>query len=799
MNIEIDQNVKTKVEKARNVHFPHLKQTIYLDNSASAVYSVQQIQQYSTNLSSNLYGNPHSFSKSSQLSQNHLQSAKEKVLKYFEVTSDDFDVIFTSGATAACQMVAENFNFKTQKSSFIYLEDNHTSVVGMREVVEANTFCLSTKLPPQKTNIFSLDNYSLLPISTAATSLGVTSSPANHLFVYPLQSNFSGTKYPLEWVKEVQMKKYFKDLISTDEDNFYIFLDAASFLSTSPLSLSDLQPDFVCFSFYKIFGFPTGLGALLVSKRASCLMTSRSGYFGGGSVTGYLPSRSFVRHNPQISARFERGTPNYLDVIAVDIGFEILREVAFSIHHIQDYTFALTRQLHASLTSLHHSNGTPVAVIYANTRFDDVTRQGPIIAMNFCNSRGDFIGFNHVTRLAASSGIEVRGGCMCNVGACVRMLEIDADRMRMIYRAGHRCGGDDDVIDGTPVGAVRVSLGYHSTVDDVIAFIRFITENFVEDDITAVTESGDDVILNNDDVTKPDCDVIVDNDNVTEGDHDVIAANDDVTDELVLKKIFVYPVKSCRGVEVDDWMISSTSGLLFDRIFAVVTKRNRSCYVKRDRLAYVIVAIDLDRKKLQLSSEGHGSVEEDLICSSEDQEVFQIEICGEMHSARCCDVTTSNWLSAVVRDDVILIRLSDHRSMMSFSNQAQLLLINEQSVRALDNRLHTNRSDDVTMIATAARFRANFLIGGHVGAFDEEKWTKIKLDDCSFIKVANCVRCRAIRFDAKSGERNEQVVKQLAGLVTENSQPRRHFGIYLRGEFEKSLVRLKVGTKLHVT
>jgi molybdenum cofactor sulfurtransferase len=45
-----------------------------------------------------------------------------------------------------------------------------------------------------------------------------------------------------------------------------ILLDAAALVSSASLDLSQYQPDFVTLSFYKIFGFPTGIGALIVKN-----------------------------------------------------------------------------------------------------------------------------------------------------------------------------------------------------------------------------------------------------------------------------------------------------------------------------------------------------------------------------------------------------------------------------------------------------------------------------------------------------------------------------------------------------
>lgn len=52
--------------------------------------------------------------------------------------------------------------------------------------------------------------------------------------------------------------------MSTAAHKWKVLLDAAAFVPTQPLDLSVYPADFVSISFYKMLGFPTGLGALLV-------------------------------------------------------------------------------------------------------------------------------------------------------------------------------------------------------------------------------------------------------------------------------------------------------------------------------------------------------------------------------------------------------------------------------------------------------------------------------------------------------------------------------------------------------
>ena len=151
--------------------------------------------------------------------------------------------------------------------NFCYLDDNHTSVVGMREMVKdrgASVFCLSKD---------SFKSHGAFRSSIRCHG--------NSLFAYPAQSNFSGEKYPLDWINvlkrvgesSVANTKRCHGNCQTPEENShedarcqgnrYVLLDAAGYVCTSQLDLRRYQPDFVPISFYKIFGFPTGLGEFI--------------------------------------------------------------------------------------------------------------------------------------------------------------------------------------------------------------------------------------------------------------------------------------------------------------------------------------------------------------------------------------------------------------------------------------------------------------------------------------------------------------------------------------------------------
>ena len=77
------------------------------------------------------------------------------------------------------------------------------------------------------------------------------------LFIYTAQSNFSGRKYNIKWARQLKSGSLTVGSSCTD---WYVMLDAASYVATSPLVLHNSEIDFVPVSFYKIFGYPTGIG-----------------------------------------------------------------------------------------------------------------------------------------------------------------------------------------------------------------------------------------------------------------------------------------------------------------------------------------------------------------------------------------------------------------------------------------------------------------------------------------------------------------------------------------------------------
>ena len=422
----------------------------YLDYTGSALYGEQQLRAQQTLLADGIYGNPHSDNATSRASTALLDEARRAVLRFVDADPAAYSVIFTANTSAAIKLVAESYPFGTG-GAFVLTADNHNSVNGVREYARragAAVHYVGLDASLRLRNAIGVLDAATSPADAASAG---THAPAR-LFAYPPQSNFSGVKHPLALVAAAHARGY------------DVLLDAAAFVPTSRLSLRDVPADFVAMSFYKVFGYPTGVGAL-VARHDAMRKLSRP-WFAGGTVE-YASIQNDTHRLRAHGEGFEDGTPNFLGVAAVPAGFTLIDEVG--VDRIGAHVHALTATLLTALQTPAHANGRPIVQLYGPT---DVTDRGGTVAFNLLDPAGRVIPFARVEERARTAGVSLRGGCFCNPGASEAAFGFPADAAAACFR--QNAGGDFSVdafaacLGGDyAVGAVRISLGLANNLDDV--------------------------------------------------------------------------------------------------------------------------------------------------------------------------------------------------------------------------------------------------------------------------------------------------------------------------------------------
>lgn len=422
---------------------------VYLDYTGGGLYAEFQVLEHQKMLLQDVYGNPHSINPTSLKATGLVESARRYVLEYFRADPEEYLVVFTQNASGSLKLVGEAYPF-TPKSRLLLTFDNHNSVNGIREFARAKG--ASYTYLPSRPDDLRMDE-SLLSLHLEEADRG-----ENNLFAFPAQSNFSGVQHPLEWIELAQ------------ERGWDVIADCAAFVATNRLDLSQWHPDFVPISFYKIFGYPTGLGCLIARKEA--LAKLQRPWFSGGSVFS-ASVQGDAHYLADGGAAFEDGTLNYLDIPAVEIGLRHMQKIGVEMIH--ERVTLLNSWLLKTLAGLRHQNGLPLVKTYGPK---DTERRGAVIALNFLDSNGRVIDERIIEQVAMWKAISIRTGCFCNPGAGEIALNLSKEVLGDIFKGRRRMSYDGylEALGLPSSGALRVSLGLVTNFADLYRFLQMSRE-----------------------------------------------------------------------------------------------------------------------------------------------------------------------------------------------------------------------------------------------------------------------------------------------------------------------------------
>lgn len=424
---------------------------VYLDYTGAGLYGASQVREHLRLLESHVFGNPHSRNPASAQMSEWVERGRRDVLEHFQASPEEYVVVFTPNATGALKLIGEAYPF-APGGVYLLTFDNHNSVNGIREFARARG--ASIRYVP-----LSIPDL-LADAEPLQAALEEKPGGADCLFAYPAQSNFSGAQHDLAWVGRAQAA------------GWDVLLDAAAFVPTNRLDLGRVKPEFVTLSFYKMFGYPTGIGCL-IAKRAVLGKLHRP-WFAGGTITvaSVQGDRYFLAEGPEA---FEDGTVDFLNIPGVEIGLRHLREAGLD--RIHERVRCLAEWLIGELEGLHHSNGKPLVRIYGPGARGP---RGGTVTMNFYDPEGGVIDHLRIEELAAQERISIRTGCFCNPGGGEAALGLRAEELSACFHRAeeeHRSRFTlEDLrmcIDAKSTGAVRASFGIASNFADAWRFLEF--------------------------------------------------------------------------------------------------------------------------------------------------------------------------------------------------------------------------------------------------------------------------------------------------------------------------------------
>jgi len=222
----------------------------------------------------------------------------------------------------------------------------------------------------------------------------------------------------------------------------------------------------------------------------------------------------------------------------------------------------------------------------------------------------------------------------------------------------------------------------------------------------------------------------------------------------------VYPVKSCRGIELEEAMVGAT-GFDLDRQWMVVDADGRFLSQREaPELAQIEVAVGDGRLSLRAPDLPTLSVSLETPPGS----AGKVEVWRDRCAAVDEGDAAAGWFTRHLGREARLVRMAgdDSRALstetvqgvaVSFADAFPFLLVSEASLEELKRRLET----PVPM----NRFRPNIVVAG-CAPHAEDSWSRVGIGEVVF-QVANpCARCVITTTDQWTGERGPEPLRTLA-------------------------------------
>ncbi len=303
-NTTVDTNQTFDITRVRDL-FPILDQQVnghplvYFDNAATTQKPIQVIESlnsYYKGYNANIHRGIHSLAEKATVA---YESTRESVMNFINAPEKE-EIIFTKGTSESINLVAATYgrtNLNTGDEVIISGMEHHSNIVPWQLICEEKGAELKV-VRISDSGEFQMEEFAgLLSDKTKIVAVGYA-------------SNALGSINPVAEIIEMAHRY-----------GAVVLLDAAQAVAHLDVDVKKLNCDFFAFSGHKMYG-PTGVGVLYGKRK---LLEAMPPYQGGGEM---IKEVTFERTTyADIPYKFEAGTPNIADVIALKPAIEFLNNL----------------------------------------------------------------------------------------------------------------------------------------------------------------------------------------------------------------------------------------------------------------------------------------------------------------------------------------------------------------------------------------------------------------------------------------------------------------------------------------
>lgn len=254
-----------------------------------------------------------------------------------------------------------------------------------------------------------------------------------------------------------------------------------------------------------------------------------------------------------------------------------------------------------------------------------------------------------------------------------------------------------------------------------------------------------------------------------------------------LTGLYIYPVKSCRGISVKHARVVER-GLEHDRRWMIVDSVGRFL-TQRELPPLQLIGTAIEGDVVRLTAAGIDPFALPLRPDPSETAPLPVRVWRSQLVARR-HARGSDWLSTVLARPVSLVWMDDEatratarppRTPVSFADGYPMLVASEASLAELNRRLIDAGSAPITM----ERFRPNLVLDGDSQPFVEDELRRFRIGAIGFRGVKPCDRCRVTTVDPETAATGKEPLRTLATFRARGGAV--YFGVNLAHESEGEL------------
>jgi cysteine desulfurase / selenocysteine lyase len=301
------------------------KPLVYLDNAATAQKPqvvIDALSRFYEHDNANVHRGLHALSNRAT---DAYEGARSRVAKFVNA-ADPAEIIFTRGTTESINLVAASWGGANLKKGDVILlteMEHHSNLVPWQLIAERTGATL------RYVPVLGRDVEGGLDVAKVDALL----TPEVKVFAFAHVSNSLGTINP---VAELCTKARSHGAITV--------IDGAQSIGHMPVDVRAIDCDFYAFSGHKMAGV-TGIGALYGRRTLLDAMPPYQG--GGGMISNVEYFTTRWKPSPE---RFEAGTPNFADAVALGVACDYLDGLGRA--EIAKHDNALAKQAFEKLSTL---------------------------------------------------------------------------------------------------------------------------------------------------------------------------------------------------------------------------------------------------------------------------------------------------------------------------------------------------------------------------------------------------------------------------------------------------------------